>query len=59
MPFRFNTLPRVASETNEAPPSGEPADEPRELAIGDLDGDGRDDLALIAHDRVLIYRQEK
>lgn len=32
--------------------------EPRELAIGDVDGDGRADLLLISHDRVLIYRQD-
>jgi len=43
----------------EAPPSGEPDSEPRDLATGDLDGDGRTDFALIAHDRVLIYLQEK
>ena len=33
--------------------------EPREIAAGDVDGDGRTDLILIAHDRVLIYPQEK
>lgn len=32
--------------------------EPREAATGDVDGDGRTDLVLIAHDRVLIYLQE-
>ncbi len=32
--------------------------EPRDLAIGDVDGDGRPDLVLIAHDRVLVYRQD-
>ena len=32
--------------------------EPRDLAIGDVDGDGGDDLVLIVHDRVLIYRQD-
>jgi hypothetical protein len=32
--------------------------EPRDLAIGDVDGDHRDDLVLIVHDRVLIYRQD-
>lgn len=32
--------------------------EPRDLAIGDLDGDGRQDLVLVVHDRVLIYRQD-
>ena len=43
----------------EAPPSEEPGHEPRELAVGDLDGDGRADLVVVAHDRVLIYLQEK
>ena len=32
--------------------------EPRDLALGDVDGDGRTDLVLIVHDRVLIYRQD-
>ncbi len=32
--------------------------EPRDLAIGDVDGDGRQDLILIVHDRVLVYRQD-
>lgn len=32
--------------------------EPREIAAGDVDGDGRTDLVVIAFDRVLVYRQE-
>ena len=32
--------------------------EPRDLALGDVDGDGRADLVLIAHDRILVYRQD-
>lgn len=32
--------------------------EPRDLAVGDVDGDHRTDLVLIVHDRVLIYRQD-
>lgn len=32
--------------------------EPRDLALGDVDGDARTDLVLIVHDRVLIYRQD-
>jgi hypothetical protein len=32
--------------------------EPRDLAVGDVDGDGRQDLVLIVHDRVLVYRQD-
>ncbi|MCA8966421.1 MAG: FG-GAP repeat protein, partial [Planctomycetes bacterium] len=42
----------------EAGPSEEPDNEPRELATGDLDGDGRCDLVLLAHDRILIYLQQ-
>jgi hypothetical protein len=54
------TLQRaLAIPVFEAPPSDEPGIEPREFAAGDLNGDGRIDLALIAHDRVLIYLQEK
>lgn len=32
--------------------------EPRDLALGDVDGDGRTDIVLIVHDRVLVYRQD-
>lgn len=32
--------------------------EPRDLATGDVDGDGREDLVLIAHDRVIVLRQD-
>jgi FG-GAP-like repeat len=32
--------------------------EPRDIAVGDVDGDRRDDLVLIVHDRVLVYRQD-
>ena len=28
------------------------------MAIGDVDGDGRADLVLLAHDRVLVLRQD-
>ena len=32
--------------------------EPRETALGDVDGDGLTDLILLVHDRVLVYRQD-
>ena len=32
--------------------------EPRDQIIGDVDGDGREDLVLVAHDRVLVLRQD-
>ena len=40
-------------------PTVGPDNEPREIAAGDVDGDGRTDLVVIAHDRVLVYLQEK
>jgi hypothetical protein len=42
----------------ETGPQQEPDNEPRDLAVGDLDGDGRADFVLIAHDRILIYPQQ-
>ena len=32
--------------------------EPRDMAIGDVDGDGRADIVLIIHDRVVVFRQD-
>jgi len=32
--------------------------EPRDMSIGDVDGDGRADIVLIVHDRVVILRQD-
>ena len=32
--------------------------EPREMVVGDFTGDGREDIALLVHDRVLLYFQE-
>ena len=36
-----------------------PVDAFARIAEGDVDGDGRTDLVVIAHDRVLVYLQEK
>jgi hypothetical protein len=49
----------LAMPVYEAPPSQEPENEPRELRAGDVDGDGRCDLVLLAFDRILIYLQQK
>jgi hypothetical protein len=49
----------IAVPVFETPPSQNPDNEPRELATGDLDGDGLTDFVLIAHDRILIYPQDK
>ncbi len=49
----------LAMPVFETRPSESPDNEPRALATGDLDGDGRCDLVLIAHDRILIYLQDK
>ncbi len=37
---------------------GEAAVEPRELAIADVTGDGKDDLITVIHDRIIIYPQD-
>jgi hypothetical protein len=40
---------------------GRPAEaavEPRELAIADVTGDGKDDLVTVIHDRIIIYPQD-
>jgi hypothetical protein len=33
--------------------------EPRDLAIGDVDGDHRNDIVVMVHDRILVYRQDQ
>jgi hypothetical protein len=32
--------------------------EPRDMAIGDVDGDRRTDIVLVVHDRLVVYRQD-
>jgi hypothetical protein len=32
--------------------------EPRELALADVTGDGKLDVAILVHDRILVYPQE-
>lgn len=49
----------LAMPVYEASPGQEPETQPRELRVGDLNGDGRADLVLVAFDRILIYLQEK
>lgn len=34
------------------------SNEPREAVIGDVDGDGRNDIVVLCHDRVLVYPQD-
>ncbi|MHC5209093.1 MAG: FG-GAP-like repeat-containing protein [Planctomycetota bacterium] len=39
--------------------SGRGGREPREVLVADVTGDQRDDIALVVHDRVIIYPQER
>lgn len=54
-----NTLARaLAMPVYEAPPSDESHREPRDVQVGDINGDGRMDIVLLAFDRVLVYLQQ-
>jgi hypothetical protein len=48
----FKVLERKSFRGGGDPP------EPRDLFVGDVDGDGRTDLILQVNDRILIYRQD-
>jgi hypothetical protein len=39
-------------------PGSEPSVEPRELAVADVTGDGKPDLVVVIHDRIIIYPQD-
>ena len=39
-------------------PGAPPASEPREFDIGDVTNDGKPDIVLLIHDRILVYPQE-
>jgi hypothetical protein len=56
--FRVFEQPREI-ESGRSRPSGmrESADEPRAVLIGDVTGDGKADLVLLVHDRIIIYPQ--
>jgi len=49
----------LAIPVYEAPPSDESHPEPRDMRIGDINGDGRADIVLLAFDRILVYLQEE
>lgn len=52
--FRF----KVFEEKSYQRPGGGPSIEPRELVIADVTGDGRNDLIVIVHDRIIMYPQD-
>ncbi len=53
-------LPALAFKVFERKAFRDPARnvEPREVALADVDGDQRNDLVVLVHDRVLVYRQD-
>ncbi|MFQ5843618.1 MAG: FG-GAP repeat domain-containing protein [Planctomycetota bacterium] len=55
--FRHETKWRVFEEKlHRGRRRGRP--EPREIVVTDLDADGKDDLAILVHDRLIVYPQE-
>ena len=49
---------RVFEERRFRRARGENPFEPREVAIGDLNADGLDDLLIVVHDRLIVYPQQ-
>jgi hypothetical protein len=55
--YHFKVFDDLRGSMYRGPVQEMPA-EPRELWVGDLNADGRNDLAAVAHDRLLIYYQK-
>jgi hypothetical protein len=55
-----NLIPAITFRIFERKQFRNPAEtiEPRDMCVGDVDGDGRTDIVLIVHDRVVVYRQD-
>jgi hypothetical protein len=55
-----NLIPAITFRIFERKTFRNPAEtiEPRDMTVGDVDGDGRTDIVLIVHDRVVVYRQD-
>ncbi len=53
-------LPAITFKIFERKTFRNPAEtiEPRDMTVGDVDGDGRTDIVLIVHDRLVVYRQD-
>ncbi|MBS3762024.1 MAG: hypothetical protein KGZ25_01850, partial [Planctomycetes bacterium] len=54
--FRF---PVFESRSFRSGSSSQHGQQPRELVLGDVTGDGLTDMAIIVHDRVIVYPQQK
>jgi FG-GAP-like repeat/FG-GAP repeat len=56
--FKHEMKWRVFEEKNHQGRKVGSRGEPRELDVGDVDGDGKDDVVLMVHDRIIVYLQD-
>ena len=56
--FKVFEQPRGIDESVYAEGRQQGGGEPRAVTIGDVTGDGKNDLVLLVHDRIIIYPQD-
>ena len=54
--MRFKIFEQKSYRDSKEPPK--PSVEPRELIVADVTNDGKDDLIIVIHDRIIIYPQD-
>ena len=54
--MRFKTFEQKSYQEGEK--GSKSSVEPRDMAVADVTGDGKNDLVILIHDRIIIYPQD-